>query len=150
MKELPMRPDVVEAAYGPYERNKFDIYLARSDKPTPLLFFVHGGGFMGGDKQAVEKTSLPLAECLAAGISISTIQYRLTDAAPFPAQMHDSAAALQYIRCHASEWNIDPTRVAACGPSAGAGISQWLAFHKDLAVPGSSDPVKRQSSRVRC
>ena len=105
---------------------------------------------MGGDKGEVQTTSMPFEECLAAGISISSIEYRLTDVAPFPAQMHDSARALQLIRNNAAEWNIDPARIAACGPSAGAGISQWLAFHKDLADPENDDPVKQQSTHVSC
>jgi len=64
--------------------------------------------------------------------------------------MHDCARALQYLRLHAQEYNLDPTRVGATGGSAGAGISQWLLFHDDLADPDSKDAVLRQSTRLTC
>ena len=47
-------------------------------------------------------------------------------------------------------WGSTPRRIAACGNSAGAGISLWAGFHDDLADPGSADPVLRQSSRLAC
>ncbi|MEQ1830195.1 MAG: hypothetical protein ABL921_29830, partial [Pirellula sp.] len=46
----PTRQDV---AYGPHERNVLDFYQAKSDKPTPLVIFIHGGGFVGGNKNTV-------------------------------------------------------------------------------------------------
>jgi acetyl esterase/lipase len=62
--------------------------------------------------------------------------------------MHDGARALQYLRMHAKRYNIDPARAGAFGGSAGAGISQWLAYHDDLADPKNADPVLRQSTRL--
>jgi acetyl esterase/lipase len=64
--------------------------------------------------------------------------------------MLDSARAVQFLRCKASEWNLDPNRFAAGGGSAGSGISQWLGYHDDLADPTSDDPVARQSTRLSC
>jgi hypothetical protein len=63
--------------------------------------------------------------------------------------MHDSARALQHIRQNAEKYNIDPTKIGATGGSAGAMISLWMAFHDDLADPGSEDPVARQSTRIK-
>jgi acetyl esterase/lipase len=62
--------------------------------------------------------------------------------------MHDSARALQFLRLHAQRYNLDSRRIGAFGGSAGAGISQWLGFHSDLADAKSSDPVLRQSTRL--
>ncbi len=62
--------------------------------------------------------------------------------------MHDCARAIQYLRAHAREWNIDPRRVAASGGSSGAGTAVWIAFHPDLADPHSDDPVARESTRI--
>ncbi len=45
---------MADARYGPYERNVFDLWKAKTAKPAPLLLFIHGGGFTGGDK-----TNLP-------------------------------------------------------------------------------------------
>jgi acetyl esterase len=64
--------------------------------------------------------------------------------------MLDGARAIQYLRLHAKEFGIDPTRIGASGSSAGAGIALWVGFHDDLADPKSPDPVLRQSSRLTC
>jgi acetyl esterase/lipase len=69
---------------------------------------------------------------------------------PVKAPLMDAARALQTIRAHAQEWNIDPNRIGATGSSAGACTSLWLALHDDLADPDSSDPIARQSSRLSC
>jgi len=141
-------PTLENVSYGPDARNKIDFWKAGSNSPTPLVVFIHGGGFRAGDKADYDK---PLqTACLASGISYASINYRLSDVAPYPAQMHDSARAIQFIRSKAAEWNIDPKRVACTGGSAGAGISLWLAFHDDLADPKSADPVARQSTRLAC
>src|SRR5262245_4805795 len=142
------KPDVANARYGPHERNVLDLWKARAEKPTPLVVFIHGGGFRGGDKKNLP---LPLLDrCLKAGLSVASINYRLSQHAPFPAPMHDSARAIQFFRSKAKDWNLDPARIACTGSSAGAGISLWLAFHDDLADPKSTDPVARQSTRLSC
>ena len=140
----PTHPDV---KYGPYDRNVMDVWLASSDKPTPVLVSIHGGGFRNGNKSVSGDI---LKECLESGISVVAITYRLSDEAIAPAQFLDSARAIQFIRHNAKEWNLDPTRVAATGGSAGAGISLWLGFRDDLADPGNEDPVQRQSTRLTC
>ena len=133
--------------YGPYGRNVMDVWLAKSDRPTPVLVSIHGGGFRGGNKSVGGGI---LKACLDSGISVVAITYRLTNEAIAPAQFLDSARAIQFIRHNAKEWNLDPARIAATGSSAGAGISLWLGFHKDLADPNNADPVLRQSTRLTC
>jgi hypothetical protein len=140
----PTHPDV---KYGPHRRNVMDVWLAKSDKPTPVLVSIHGGGFRGGNKSV---SGGILKECLESGISVVAITYRLSDEAIAPAQFLDSARAIQFIRHNAKEWKLDPTRIAATGGSAGAGISLWLGFHDDLADPDNEDPVLRQSTRLTC
>ena len=140
--------DVQDHSYGPHKLNKFDLWLAKSDSPTPLVVFIHGGGFRGGDKSRVNQYMLE--KVLQSGISFASINYRLSGEVPYPAQMHDSARAIQYIRRNARQWNIDSKRLAAYGGSAGSGISQWLAFHDDMANPKSKDPVERESTRLSC
>jgi acetyl esterase/lipase len=140
----PTHPDL---KYGPYDRNVMDVWLAESGKPTPVLISIHGGGFRGGNKSVSGDL---LSQCLASGISVVAITYRLSDEAIAPAQFLDSARAIQFIRHNAKEWNLDPKRMAATGGSAGAGISLWLGFHDDLADPDNEDPVLRQSTRLTC
>ncbi|HVK14028.1 MAG TPA: alpha/beta hydrolase [Gemmataceae bacterium] len=142
------KPDVQDAKYGPHERNVLDLWKAKSGKPTPVVVFIHGGGFRAGDKSNLSPGLL--ARCLEAGISVAAINYRLSHQAPFPAPMLDGGRAVQFIRSQAKEWNLDPARIGATGGSAGAGISLWLAFHDDLADPKSDDLVARQSTRLTC
>ncbi|MDA0767969.1 MAG: alpha/beta hydrolase, partial [Verrucomicrobia bacterium] len=143
----PTHPDV---SYGDHRLQAFDLWLAKPDhdQPTPLCIYIHGGGFRGGDKRGVSPALIK--RYLDAGISFASLNYRLTNGGefPYPIPMHDSARALQFIRSKAGEWNLDPTRVACYGGSAGAGISLWLAFHDDLADPDSDDPIARQSTRI--
>jgi acetyl esterase len=136
-----------DVKYGPYDRNVMDVWLAESDRPTPVLVSIHGGGFSGGNKSV---SGGLLTQCLESGISVVAITYRLSGEAKAPAQFHDSARALQFIRSKAKQWNLDPTRIAATGGSAGAGLSLWLGFHDDLADPDNEDPVLRESTRLTC
>lgn len=150
-KIVQPKPDVQNESYGPHTRNVFDLWKAKSDKPAPLLVYFHGGGFYGGDKNRMGQGGLiDAAELTATGIAVAAVNYRLTDSAPYPAQMHDAARAIQHLRHHAKKWNIDPKRVTATGGSAGGGISLWLAFHDDLADPKAEDPVLRESTRLTC
>ncbi len=143
--ELPV-PDYANVRYGPHERNVLDVWLAKSSTATPLAIYYHGGGFRGGDKRTL---NVELLEKLRAnGITVAAVNYRLSDVAIYPAQMLDCARALQFLRLNSGQYNIDPTRVGAFGGSAGAGISQWLGYHDDLADPKNADPLLRQSTRL--
>jgi len=144
---------LANVAYGAHERQVLDFYKAKSAKPAPLLFFIHGGGWVGGDKSGVGS----MIRILDAGISIVSINYRYSWQAqlagvkpPVEWPLHDAARALQFVRSKAGEWNIDKRRIGASGGSAGACSSLWLAFHKDMADPKSNDPVARESTRLWC
>ena len=145
-----------EVKYGPHERNVLDFWQAKSDSPTPLVLVIHGGGWSGGRKERVSRFA-DVQSLLDAGISVAANNYRYIAQAvqegvtpPVKAPMHDSARALQFLRSKATEWNIDPARIAAAGGSAGACTSLWLAYHDDMADPQSPDPVARQSTRLMC
>jgi acetyl esterase/lipase len=145
----PPKPTHADVRYGPHARNVLDLYLpAASNQPTPLVLYIHGGGFRGGDKKSLSPADAKAY--LDAGFAVAALNYRLTDTAPMPAAYLDCARGLQFLRQHAKKWNLDPARVASTGGSAGAGTSLWLAFHDDLADPKSDDPVARQSTRLIC
>tara|TARA_B100001093_G_scaffold1722_1_gene1726 strand:+ start:1066 stop:2262 length:1197 start_codon:yes stop_codon:yes gene_type:complete len=142
-------PAHANVKYGKHERNVFDIWLAESDKPTPLAIYIHGGGFRAGSKEKLSNDIL--SQFLKAGISVASINYRyLTIDTPLPTSHHDARRALQFMRSKAGEWNIDKSRVAAFGGSAGAQICMWLAYSDDMAKPKSKDPIKRESTRLTC
>ncbi len=137
--------------YGAHERNTFDIWLADSVKPTPLVIYIHGGGFIGGDKSRYYDSEDWL-RFLDAGISVATINYRFMNEPPYGilSCMLDSKRCLQFIRYNAQKYNVDKSRIACSGGSAGAGTAMWLAFSKDKADPENADPVLRESTRICC
>lgn len=148
-------PTMADVAYGTHPKQVLHFWKAESDKPTPVLFFIHGGGWQGGNRLSGLVNMLP--EMLKAGISVVSVEYRFINEAtadkvvpPVKAPLHDAARALQFVRSKAAEWNIDKTRIGASGGSAGACSSLWLAFHPDLADPKSSDPIARESTRLWC
>jgi len=146
-----VRATFTDEKYGGHERNNFDIWLADSAKPTPLVIYIHGGGFVGGDKSKYYPSE-DLVRFLDSGVSVAVINYRFQNDAPYGilASMNDSKRCIQYIRFHSKKYNIDKTRVACSGGSAGAGISLWLAFNAEMADSENSDPVLRESTRLTC
>lgn len=150
----PVPPTAANLSYGPHARNVLDFFQAKSDKPTPVVFCIHGGGWRNGDKSGYYSG---VKTYLDNGISVATINYRLIgqpdadkETPPVKAPLEDAARALQFVRSKAKEWNIDKTRIGATGGSAGGCSSLWLAFHDDMADPKSSDPVARESTRLYC
>jgi acetyl esterase len=146
-KADPSKPTFADVKYGPAERNVLDFYQASSTEPTPLVIYIHGGGFVAGNKAVAPGI---VKQFLDAGISLASIHYRFVDGKDvlFPAPQQDGARALQFLRTKSKEWNLDPRKVACFGGSAGAGISMWIGFHEDLADPKNADPVLRESTRI--
>lgn len=127
---------------------KLDVYLAESDKPTPAMIYIHGGGWRAGSKNRVPAW---LQNAVREGwLSVVSVEYRFTDVAPHPAQVNDCVRAVQFVRHNAQKWNIDPQRIGVTGGSAGGHLTLWVALHDDAADADSSDPVERESSRVAC
>jgi acetyl esterase/lipase len=141
-------PTAENVAYGPHERNVLDFWKAEGEGSRPLVVFIHGGGFTGGDKTKWRESG-DLKRLLDQGVSCAAINYRFRKDAPIQDILRDAARALQFLRTKADEWNLDATRFAGFGGSAGAGTSLWLATRDDLADPKSEDPVLRESSRLQ-
>ncbi len=146
-------PTAKDLPYGTHERQVLDFYKADSDKPTPLIVNIHGGGWINGDKS----NTGDVAKYLSKGISVASINYRYTWQAqlagiepPVKAPLEDAARAIQFLRSKSSEWNIDKKRVAATGGSAGGFSGLWIALHDDMADPDSADPIARESTRILC
>lgn len=156
-KAIAPPPKHANIEYGPFDRNVLDLWLPESDSETPLVVYIHGGGFVGGKKESI-RSSKAVQQALDEGVAFASIQYRFrypdsagtSDPQRTGIQniLRDSARAVQYLRHHAAKYNLDGDRVACYGGSAGAGTSLWLATHDDLADPDNEDPVLRQSSRI--
>ena len=104
-----------------HERQHLDLYLPATTKPAPLILWVHGGAWRMGSKE----DSVPL-EYLAEGYAVASINYRLSQHAIFPAQLEDCKAAVRWLRTHAKQFNLDPQRFGAWGPSAGGHLVSLL------------------------
>lgn len=148
------KPTLADVAYGPHPKQVLHFWKAESSTPTPLLYYIHGGGWERGDRSFVNGWAQAM---LKAGISVVSVEYRFIAEAtadkllpPVKGPLLDAARGLQFVRSKATEWNIDKQRIAATGNSAGACSALWLAFHSDLADPSSADPVARESTRLCC
>lgn len=149
----PPAPTQANVPYGKHAKQVLDFYQAKAEQPTPLLFFVHGGGWMSGDKANPDF----LAQCLENGISVVSINYRFIAEAqaeqitpPVKGCLDDAARALQFVRSKAAEWHIEKERIGGCGGSAGGFTVLWLAFSPDMADAKSLDPIEQESTRLRC
>lgn len=140
------KPDIANGRYDAHERHAFDLWKPASKKPAPLVVYIHGGGFNSGSKEKLSPNQLD--QLLKSGFAVMAINYRLLPEAVFPAHYLDAARAIQFARFHAKEWNIDKTRVAAMGSSAGGLTALWLGFRDDLADPKNPDPILRESTRL--
>ena len=140
----------VEYGKGGTDSLKLDIIRPKkpASTPMPAVVFVHGGGWSKGSKDNPRAlaTSIQLAK---KGFFNASIDYRLTDIAPFPAQIEDCKCAIRWLRAHAKEYNIDPSRIGVWGGSAGGHLVALLGTSggaKDLEGTGG---WAKESSRVQ-
>jgi acetyl esterase len=109
-----------------------DAFVPEGDGPFPTVIFVHGGGFMNGDKQSYIK---PLFEPVGkAGFTWFTINYRLAPKHRWPACGDDVATAVRWVKAHAAEYRVDPQRIALVGESAGGHLVSWVGGSKEEAL----------------
>lgn len=123
-----------------------DVYRVNTPKPAPVMVYIHGGGWRAGSKNRIPGF---LAKAHDEGwLAVVSVEYRFTDVATHPAQVEDCLRAIQFVRQHAREWNVDASRIGVTGGSAGGHLSAYVAVRDDFAQPDAKDPVSRQSSRV--
>lgn len=115
-------PDMI---YGPDERHRLDLFLP-DQSPAPLFFFVHGGGWRGGDKEHYR----PLGELLVNfGYAVALPHHRLAPSAQHPAPVRDIAQALAFVLASAEEAGIERDGVCLAGHSSGGHLVSLLALH---------------------
>lgn len=132
------------------KRQILDLFLpeSKSEKPLPLVVFVHGGGWEEGSKDDVGVLVSLIKGKPLAGASIN---YRLTDQATWPAQIHDCKAAVRWLRGHAKDYNLDPNKIAVFGISAGGHLVSMLGVSGGVKeLEGDLGKNLDQSSRVTC
>jgi acetyl esterase/lipase len=110
---------------------QLDLWVPATEAPAPLVVWIHGGGFMFGDRRYLPETLRPnqvFDALLDAGLAVATIDYRHALEAPFPAQLLDAKAAVRYLRAHADELGISTGKVGVMGESAGGHIASLVGL----------------------
>jgi triacylglycerol lipase len=125
--------------YGEHERHRLDLFRKLDTQGAPVLVFVHGGGFVMGDKRSAETPFYDNIGTFAAlhGFVGVTITYRLAPAHQFPAGVEDLAAVVRWLRANVARYGGDPDRIVLSGQSAGAAhVAGYVAHKAHHAVPG--------------
>jgi acetyl esterase/lipase len=151
---LPTGPDTEglaqeQVVYATVGERELHMNLAwPTDRPRevlPAIVYIHGGAFRWGSHEGPEH--LVTAQ---RGYFSANVEYRLTDGATWPAQIHDVKAAIRWLRAHAAEYGIDPDRIGAWGHSAGACLSMLLGTSGDVPELEGDLGETGVSARVQC
>ena len=140
-----------DLSYGNHERNVLDLWISNSKINTPLMIYIHGGGFGSGSKEsAYRKNNFNrIKKFIENGISFATINYRFKNNDDgILISLNDAKRALQFLRHKSDQFRIDKSKIGVMGSSAGATSSLWLGFFDDMAQLNSDDPIERESTRV--
>jgi triacylglycerol lipase len=119
----------LDVAYGPADLNRLDVYEPGSPaaKPAPVLIFIHGGAFIGGDKKSYDNIGYYFARH---GVVTVLANYRLAPANPWPAGATDVGSAVAWTRANIAAHGGDPAKIVLFGHSAGASHVAAYAFEK--------------------
>jgi acetyl esterase/lipase len=124
-----------------------DIYRP-ADPGTPVVVYVHGGGWTRGDKRG--DGARRLAPLAAHGVTVVSVDYRLAPHAVFPQQLHDLKGAVRWLRSHGARLGLATGRLGVWGASAGAYLGSLLALSEgDSALEGTVGGNLEQSSAVQ-
>ena len=154
LSAAPQVPDTVIWEEGIEYSNPDDqhlqLNLARPKSgtgPFPAIICIHGGGFRAGKRDGYDNLCVRLAE---RGYVAATITYRLAPKDQFPAAVHDTKAAVRWIRANAKKYQIDPTRIGVTGGSAGGHLAQFLAVTANVPQFEGTGGHPTESSAVTC
>ena len=118
------------AAFG-FRPLQLDVWAPATWEPAPLVVWIHGGGFMFGDRRILPETFRPnqvFDALLDAGLAVATIDYRHALEAAFPAQLHDAKAAVRWLRAFAGELGVSADRIGVMGESAGGHLAAMVGL----------------------
>jgi acetyl esterase/lipase len=127
------KPDFVNEAYAPPEPangkgHLLDIYLPKGKGPFPVVILTNGSAWMADTGKEITSRSAEMVDLMRAlharGIALAAVSVRSSSQAVFPAQLHDSKAAVRWLRVHAADYNLDGAHIGNTGTSSGA----WQAL----------------------
>lgn len=106
-------------------RQTLDItYPSVGEPPYKTIVFFHGGGWIMGDKES--KTTASVFQATTQGYAVVSVNYRLSDEATWPKQLHDAKAAIRFVRANAARYRLDTEKLVAWGASAGGHLVEML------------------------
>ena len=115
--------------------------------PLPCVVCIHGGGFRAGKRDSYDGLIQNLARN---GFAAVTVSYRLAPKYQFPAAVHDTKAAVRWVRANAAKYGIDPDRIGVTGGSAGGHLAQFLGVTPGVAEFEGDGGNPNVSSHVKC
>jgi len=124
-----------------------DLYLpAGAGGKLPVIVWVHGGGWRNGNKNRFH-----LPWITTRGFALASINYRLSDEAVFPAQIHDCKGAVRWLRANADKYGLDGDHIGVAGSSAGGHLAALMGTSGGVKeLEGDTGGNLDQSSRVQC
>lgn len=129
-----------------HERQRLDLYIPdKADAPVPVIVWIHGGAWMEGSKD----DSGQALGFVARGYAVSSIGYRLSQHAKFPAQIEDCKAAIRWLRANAEAYHLDSEHIGVWGESAGGHLAALVGTTGDVKELEGSGGNAKESSRVQ-
>ena len=135
---FPRSKPIRDIAYGPDDRQRLDVLQPKSasDTPMPILVFVHGGGFVRGERSDGAIFDNVLDYFTRHGVLGVNTTYRLAPEHQWPAAAEDLAATLAWVKEHAADYGGDPEKIFVMGHSAGAVHVASYVLMEELHPPG--------------
>ncbi|HVX12986.1 MAG TPA: alpha/beta hydrolase [Pirellulales bacterium] len=144
------KPAKADVSYGPHEHQLLDLYVPREGAgPFPVVIWF--GGLWKASKGAPTHKFLP-AGCAAVAAETRVMQDAIDEkiSPPVSVCLLDACRAVQFVRAHATEWNVDPDRIGVAGGSQGALPALYVGCAGEQAKADATDPIERISTRVSC
>lgn len=138
----------VDNSHNPFQQ--LDLYVPEGAGPFPVVVWIHGGAWVAGDKN--HPRALPLL--VSQGFAVASINYRLAQHEPHPAQINDCKNAVRWLRKHADRYRLDPNKIGAWGHSAGGHLTALLGTTGDIAAVDEGnepkDPKRETAVQAAC
>lgn len=142
--KVRVMPDLIFAKVDEVEL-VLDLHMPEGVEKPALILFIHGGGWKQGSRKNFELRWLP-----ALGYAVACIEYRMSNEAVFPAQIHDCKGALRWLRAHQQELGYDASKVVVAGLSAGGHLATLLGSSAGIGeLEGTTAGHLNQSSAVQ-
>ncbi len=139
-RDIPVKESVRDVPYvmSAHRLQKLDVTVPLAEPPLPILVYVHGGGWMNGDKSIYRRICAQYAQ---AGFLVCNINYRLTPQYGFPVLAEDVASAVYWAYSNGPRYGGDSSRIFLAGDSAGAQLASWYAA-------ALKDPALREAAGI--